>query len=539
MKKKSGKKVISLLLTGLMLVGSSAAVFAQEGEEPKVLQELQAVPAEQSEAKTNETGIETGNEPVTEMGNGLETEAGNKPEPETENKSEAESGNEPEAETGNEVKTETEPGTETGKEPGTETGNEPGTETGKDSGAAGSGAGTAAEINNGAAEGEPEEAKLTSPVKGFEALGVMFRMVGNGPQIGKVHFEKCPFNSKEPEKSFSFKASDFESMLEDGYSILNPDQDFTASYVKTEDGRYELTPSMINIEVQKDMPDTVPVLNVEYRLYSKSFGNIHYGDYTVVYTEQIGNLTMDRTHYNGNTEALSQIGYAITNDALYPAKKVLSLNCYDNESWLPDFQTPWIPSNFLEWKSGVVPAYPLNDGYIPFPVCDDTIVFVVDKNGEIQGDNQVKVGFKTKDGTVVGNSYMMEVNPAVGTLTIDKNNIPPLPSGYQLADQNETHTVTYTFDGESWVLSEREVYFTVEKSGKDPVINPVKPTPKPGQNTPPSINGTAKTVSPASAAVKTVSPKTADDNNIMLYICVMGAAACIAGIAAIKKGCRR
>lgn len=134
---------------------------------------------------------------------------------------------------------------------------------------------------------------------------------------------------------------------------------------------------------------------------------------------------------------------------------------------------------------------------------------------------------------------MMEVNPAVGTLTIDKNNIPPLPSGYQLADQNETHTVTYTFDGESWVLSEREVYFTVEKSGKDPVINPVKPTPKPGQNTPPSINGTAKTVSPASAAVKTVSPKTADDNNIMLYICVMGAAACIAGIAAIKKGCRR
>ena len=217
MKKKSGKKVISLLLTGLMLVGSSAAVFAQEGEEPKVLQELQAVPAEQSEAKTNETGIETGNEPVTEMGNGLETEAGNKPEPETENKSEAESGNEPEAETGNEVKTETETGTETG--------NEPGAESGKESGAAGSGAGTAAEINNGAAEGEPEEAKLTSPVKGFEALGVMFRMVGNGPQIGKVHFEKCPFNPKEPEKSFSFKASDFESMLEDGYSILNPDQD--------------------------------------------------------------------------------------------------------------------------------------------------------------------------------------------------------------------------------------------------------------------------------------------------------------------------
>ena len=195
-------------------------------------------------------------------------------------------------------------------------------------------------------------------------------------------------------------------------------------------------------------PSQSRVLNVEYRLYSCSYNNFHYGSYDVVYTEQLNNLTLDQTSYSGNAEALAAAGYVIVDDRIFLANKTLSVN----PAGLGDYGC-----NFLEWRSDVSPY-----SSVPIVICNDTIVFVVEKNGCIHDNNQVKVGFKTEDGTIVGDSAMMTVDPQVGSLTLDKTNIPALPTGYDLVDPNESHTVTYTFDGNNWTLSESEVYFIVK-----------------------------------------------------------------------------
>lgn len=381
-----------------------------------------------------------------------------------------------------------------------------------------------------AAESTVDSAK---EVSGLKSLGVTFSLVTTGIAIGETHMETCEFDAENPDKTFQFTASDFAQYLKAGYSIQNPDQTFEASYVQGEDGKYVLTPSSISIEVQKNMPEVVPVLNVEYRVYSESFSNVHYGDYQVVYTGQIGNLTMSPTSYSADTAALAAIGYQVIDDMLNPAEKMLSLNCYDDASADPDFHTPWIPSTFLEWRSGMTSE----TGNVPFPVSGDTIAFVVERTGTVEGDNQVNVGFKTEDGKVVGYSTTMEVDPTVGTLTVDQSNMPALPSGYSMKDQNESHTVTYAFNGESWALSEKDIYFTVTKNASIPVVNPTTPVVPTQQAAPPAISESLKTITKTTVTTTTANnaAKTGDTQNTVPYIILACAAICMAGGAIVIR----